>query len=425
MKQQLTQLQISSTLSRALGQPGLLEPEDSAAIFYDLDFLEDRFRQVVEAFPAGTLHAVAVKANPLARILEKLARLGAGLEAATCPELFMALEAGLPAGRIVFDSPVKTEADLLYALRAGVSINLDSWEELGMMKGLLGDGPPPCPVGIRINPQVGRGSIADTSVATADSKFGVPLRDENRQIIRAFEDHPWLTGVHLHIGSQGCSLEMMVAGTAAVLELVKKIEARTGRRVSYFDIGGGLPVAYRRDETGPSVKRYARLLEQSCPELFDGRFILITEFGRYVHANAGWVASRVEAVKHLRDEKIAMIHVGADMFLRKCYRADQWHHEISVLAPDGSLKSGRDHVPYRVAGPLCFAGDILGKGIWLPPVARDDYLVIHDAGAYTLSMWSRYNSRQVPKVIGYREDGRHFEILKPRESIRRAAGFWR
>jgi len=112
------------------------------------------------------------------------------------------------------------------------------------------------------------------------------------------------------------------------------------------------------------------------------------------------------------------------MFLRKCYRADQWHHEISVLGPDGALKTGRDHLPYRVAGPLCFAGDILGQGIWLPPVAKNDYLVIHDAGAYTLSMWSRYNSRQVPKVIGYRENGRHFEILKARESIRQVAEFW-
>ncbi len=424
MHQQLSETDISTTLVRALRQPELMEPEDTAVIFYDLDFLENRFNQLVEAFPDGTLHAVAVKANPLARILEKLAGLGAGLEAATRPELFMALATGLPASRIVYDSPVKTRDDLGYALAAGVTINLDCWQEVRILENLLEQGHLPGPIGLRINPQVGQGSIADTSVATADSKFGVPLRDEEDQIVRTYCRHPWLTGVHLHIGSQGCSLEMMVSGVAAVMELVEKIESASGRKLRFFDIGGGLPVAYRRNETAPDIREYARLLEQHCPGLFSGRFRLITEFGRFLHANAGWVASRVEAVKRLRNEKIAMIHVGADMFLRKCYRADQWHHEISVMEPDGRLKSGQDDVPYRVAGPLCFAGDILGKGIALPPVTPNDYLVIHDAGAYTLSMWSRYNSRQVPKVIGYRENGRHFEILKKRETLRQVAAFW-
>ncbi len=424
MNRQLKPADISITLARALRRPGLLDSEDTAVVFYDLDLIASRISELKNAFPANTLHAVAIKANPLARILALLAEAGTGLEAATRPELFMALATGMPAERIVYDSPVKTGDDLKYALGAGVTVNLDSWEEVLMLERLAGRQPPAGPVGLRINPQVGAGSIADTSVATADSKFGVPLSDQRNRIVRAYRLYPWLTGVHLHIGSQGCSLEMMASGVAAVFDLVKQIESATGRQLSFFDIGGGLPVAYRRNETVPSVAEYANLLKQLCPGLFEGRYRLITEFGRYVHANAGWVASRVEAVKQLRNEKIAMIHVGADMFLRKCYRADQWHHEISVMEPDGSLKTGRDKSSYRVAGPLCFAGDILGKGISLPPVARDDYLVIHDAGAYTLSMWSRYNSRQLPKVIGYRENGKHFEILKKRETLQQVAAFW-
>jgi hypothetical protein len=39
-------------------------------------------------------------------------------------------------------------------------------------------------------------------------------------------------------------------------------------------------------------------------------------------------------------------------------------------------------------------------------------------------MWSRYNSRQIPKAIGYYRDGEKFEILKERESLEQIWEFW-
>ncbi len=112
------------------------------------------------------------------------------------------------------------------------------------------------------------------------------------------------------------------------------------------------------------------------------------------------------------------------MFLRKCYNPGDWHHEISVVDRSGHAKSSGEMKKYTVAGPLCFAGDIIAREIELPEVNEGDYLIIHDTGAYTLSMWSRYNSRQIPEVIGYRNDGERFELLKAREDIERIQDFW-
>ena len=151
---------------------------------------------------------------------------------------------------------------------------------------------------------------------------------------------------------------------------------------------------------------------------------MITEFGRYVHANSGWVASRVEYVKSGQAGKTLIVHVGADLLLRKCYSPADWHHEIMVVDSRGNPKAGIDDSPYTVAGPLCFAGDILARGIRLPVVNEGDYVLIRDTGAYTLSMWSRYNSRQVPKVVGYTQDGERFELLRERETVEQAASFW-
>lgn len=69
-----------------------------------------------------------------------------------------------------------------------------------------------------------------------------------------------------------------------------------------------------------------------------------------------------------------------------------------------------------VAGPLCLSGDVIARDLELPVFNESDFILIHDAGAYTLSMWSRYSSRQMPKVIGYSVESETFEILMGRES---------
>ena len=67
---------------------------------------------------------------------------------------------------------------------------------------------------------------------------------------------------------------------------------------------------------------------------------------------------------------------------------------------------------------------MLATDLKLPVVEEGDFLILHDAGAYTMSMWSRYNSRQMPVVIGYREAGNDFEILRQRETLNDLLEFW-
>jgi diaminopimelate decarboxylase len=119
-----------------------------------------------------------------------------------------------------------------------------------------------------------------------------------------------------------------------------------------------------------------------------------------------------------------MTHVGADLFLRKSYNPADWHHHITVVDKDGKLKTGADTNKYMVAGPLCFAGDVIARDLELPVVEEGDYILIHDAGAYTFSMWSRYNSRQMPKVIGYSTESDAFENIRERETKEDLFEFW-
>jgi diaminopimelate decarboxylase len=168
------------------------------------------------------------------------------------------------------------------------------------------------------------------------------------------------------------------------------------------------------------MKNYINLIRKRAPGLFS--LNLITEFGRWVFTNPGWTASRVEYVKHDGNANTAMLHVGADLFLRECLNPNDWKHEYSVLDAKGNLKAETELQPWTLAGPLCFSGDIIAKGVMLPAIEEGDYLVIHDTGGYTFSMWSRYNSRQTPRILGY--SGQEFEIIRERESISEMLKFW-
>jgi diaminopimelate decarboxylase len=67
---------------------------------------------------------------------------------------------------------------------------------------------------------------------------------------------------------------------------------------------------------------------------------------------------------------------------------------------------------------------VLARDLPLPPVEEGDSIIVHDAGAYTFGMWSRYNSRQMPVVVGYEDEGEKMVVLRKRESAETLLTFW-
>ncbi len=394
----------------------------SSSIIHHLGMMHERVTALQATFPASALHAIAIKANPVVEVLRELVHAGAGLEAASIEEVELAFAAGCPIEKIVFDSPAKTHSEIEQALHWGIYLNADNFAELVRIAARQEKQRSASQVGLRVNPLVGGGTIASTSVSLQTSKFGVRLSTDRQRILQSFAEYDWLTGLHVHVGSQGCQLELLAEAAYRISQLQQEIQAQTGRLVRTIDIGGGLPTAYHDRTAPPGIERYEAALREHAPGLFAPNVRLITELGRAVQANCGIAVSRVEYVKPA--ERLAVIHLGADFLLRTAYRPEDWSHELFVMDSQGREKYG-DPTPQTIAGPLCFAGDIVARDAHLPPIEPGDWIVIRDVGAYTLSMWSRHCNRSMPAVIGY--DPRQPEplrLLRRAESPGDIARFW-
>jgi diaminopimelate decarboxylase len=412
----LTPERIARVARAALGDEAL--SGERALLVHDLDALGARLRALRAAYPANAMHAVAIKANPVVAILREVVAAGCGLEAASIEELHLALAAGCAPARIVFDSPAKTRAEIDEALTLGVRLNADNPDELARIEASAALASSSSIVGLRVNPGVGSGKISATSVAGRGSRFGVPIAQAHELYAR----HEWLRAVHAHVGSQGCSMDQLVEAARRVEALREEVGAA---RLRHVDLGGGLPVAYLSGDDPPGFSAYTAALREAAPGLFAPEVELITEFGRAVHANCGWGLSRVEYVKPAGDAVVAVGHLGADLLLRPVYAAKDWSHEFLALTPDGELKGGptREHT---LAGPLCFGGDVIAQSVQLPALEPGDWLVVRDAGAYTLSMWSRHCSRGIPAVVGARVAGDEVTLstLRRAERPEDVVRFW-
>lgn len=395
---------------RAAVEDGLLDDDHAPVVgLLDVTAVREAARELHTAFrevaapDQPVLHTFAVKAASLVPVLRLLESEGLGCEVASPGELALAHAAGIAPARTVLDSPAKTRSELRAALADGVALNADNPGELARLDTLVPSSPTPPRVGLRVNPQVGGGAIGAMSTATATSKFGFPLRDPGAReaLVHAYAARPWLTRLHAHVGSQGIPLERMAEGVAAVFSLAEEVNASVGRRqIDTLDIGGGLPVNFDSDETSPTFGAYARLLADTVPGLFDGSYALVTEFGRSLLAKAGAVVARVEYAKSAGGRRIALAHAGAQVAVRTVFAPDAWPLRVGAYGPKGRPKGG-PAVVQDVAGPCCFAGDLVARERALPLLEEGDHVALLDTGAYYFSTSFAYNSLPRVGVYGF------------------------
>ncbi|WNC70530.1 diaminopimelate decarboxylase [Thalassotalea psychrophila] len=415
-KQQIIQKAIAANV---------IDSDLTAIGIMDFDGLQKTVAAAYDAFPTNFFHTFAVKANALVEVLKVLREYGMGAEVASPGELLIAKNAGFSNKDIIFDSPAKTLNDLRTCIKNDISLNIDNLQELARVDKLMLEFPnTKSVIGFRINPQIGGGAISSTSTATATSKFGYPLADgSNRQeLINIYQQRPWLTSLHTHSGSQGCALELMAKGILVITELAEEINNNTGtQQIARLDIGGGLPVNFASEEVTPSFADYAQILKQTVPVLFTDKYQVKTEFGRAIAAKNGVIITRVEYTKNSGGRHIATTHAGAQIMTRTAFLPTSWPIRVTGYSAVGLEKTAEEFeiVATDVAGPCCFAGDLICADQQLPKLVPNDYVMAHDTGGYYFSNHFDYNS--LPRVgvfsVSGNDENLNFNCIRKADSL--------
>ncbi len=175
---------------------------------------------------------------------------------------------------------------------------------------------------------------------------------------------------------------------------------------------------FTSDVHSPTYAEYVSALREAVPALFDGGYGLVTEFGRSLLAKHGLVVSRVEYTKTTGDRPIALTHAGVQLATRTVYAPAAWPLRILPYDAKGVPKAGAP-VAQDIAGPACFAGDLLATARELPELAPGDLIAVPDTGAYFFTAHYGYNSLPRPAVHGFTatpSGAVRFSLARPAQS---------
>ncbi len=352
------------------------------------------------------LVAYAVKTNSNLAVLRTLAAQGAGADTVSEGEIRKALKAGVPASKIVFSGVGKTDAEMAFALKAGIyQINVESPPELERLARVAASLNMIAPIVIRINPGVGAGGHAKITTGGAKDKFGVSAEEALRLYAEASAHrHIAPMGIACHIGSQITDLTPLQAAFSRMRGWVEDLRAN-GLSVERLDLGGGLGVPYFNQATPPSPVDYAAMVALSVGDM-GVRYTF--EPGRVISANAGVLVSRVIHIHERGDsgQKFVVLDAAMNDLIRPALY-DAYHDIRPVVTPQSD-----DTATYDVVGPVCETGDTFTRGRELPVLKAGDLVAFMTAGAYGAVMGSEYNSRPLaPEVLVRDAD---WAIVRPR-----------
>ena len=394
--------------------PKLAERYGTPLYVYSATAIRERLAAFQHAF-RHLSHTIcySVKANSNLSILRLLARQGCGFDVVSGGELVRVLAADdRAAKKVVFSGVGKSRDEMAAALKAGILLfNVESESELWALAECAARSRKVAQVSLRVNPDVAADTHPYISTGLHKHKFGVPIGPARSLYAKAAAvRYLRVAGVSVHIGSQITDVAPFAEAMDRVADFVRELRA-DGHRVDYVDIGGGLGIDYREQESdfAEYVAKYARAVTGPLRGL---NVHLLLEPGRSIAGPAGVLLASVLYRKQNDGKRFLVVDAAMNDLIRPAlYDA---YHEIVPVVQSTNSQSKKEIVD--VVGPVCESGDFFAHDRELPRVEEGGLLAIMDAGAYGMVLASNYNTRPRPPEVLV--SGKSVKVIRRREKVR-------
>ena len=221
----------------------LVAAHGSPLFIYSARHLDSRIEALRAAMPDQLHIHYAMKANPYAPLLSHMVGLVDGIDIASGGELAMALGAGASANHISFAGPGKRDEELRQAIKAGVTINIESPTEcdralsIGANEGLQPR------LAIRVNPDFDlKGS--GMKMGGGAKQFGMDVDLVAPTVQKILDAGAHWRGFHIFAGSQALKADAIIETQAQTIALAASLAEEIGHSPEHVNLGGGFGIAY-------------------------------------------------------------------------------------------------------------------------------------------------------------------------------------
>ena len=348
---------------------------------YDTRRIADQAARFRAAFPQVALH-YAVKANPYAPLLEAIAQMVDGFDVASAGELGRVAHLGLP---ISFAGPGKRDQELETAIRAGITINLESEGEAERVLAICERERLTAKLAVRVNPPFGlKGS--GQKMGGLPSPFGVDHDRAPALIRRIIEAGADWRGLHIFAGSQALQADALTDLQRETVALAASICDQADHAPPHVNLGGGFGIPYFAKDEPLDVEAVGAALANTLADrpkiLADTQFA--TELGRWLVGEAGVYLTRIVDRKESRGKTFLVTDGGLQHQLAASGNFGQLLRRNYPVA----IASRFDAEPEEevtITGCLCTPLDLLADEVMLPRAEVGDLVAIFCAGAYGLT----------------------------------------
>lgn len=235
--------------------------------------------------------------------------------------------------------------------------------------------------GIRINPEYSEQEHAIYDPCSRYSRLGVTLKNFRPEQLEGID------GLHFHT--------MCEQNSDTLERTAGAVEEKFGefiKNMKWLNFGGGHHITRQDYDIETLVRTISRFQEKYGVQVY-------LEPGEAVALNTGYLVAEVLDIVE-NEMNIAILDTSA-----ACHMPDvlEMPYRPNIIAAG---KPGENRYTYRLGGPTCLAGDIIGDYSFREPLNPGDRLVFCDMAHYTMVKNNTFNGVNLPAIALYsQKDG--------------------
>ena len=195
-----------------------------------------------------------------------------------------------------------------------------------------------------------------------------------------------LSGFHFHFSTNNFN----ISNYQLLLSKMKEFLDKSGTKIEFLDIGGGLPAANEFVYGSEIYQKLPSLISELFPELK-----IISEAGRNIVADTVNLEAKVISLKKTGENKF-QVNIDTNIMHFQCFFEKKFWVEYKTKS-----KNNKQPTEIEICGNSCMQIDKISDSIMIEqsPKVRDE-VIIHNIGAYSHSQAANFITK-IPKVKIY------------------------